>query len=183
VTAPPVASTVVDLEIGGMSCAACAARIERRLNRLDGVEASVDYAGEGARVVLASPDVTTATVVETIGKLGYTARPARPVSPVSSGDGDDGPSDDAELRDLWRRLVVAAALFVPVADLALAMAAVPSLRFPGWPWVLAALAAPVVVWSAWPRGAAPGAASSSRGTTRSRRAAASTPWCSTRPGR
>ena len=149
-TAPPVASTVVDLEIGGMSCAACAARIERRLNRLDGVEASVDYAGEGARVVLASPDVTTATVVETVGKLGYTARPARPVSPVSSGDGDDGPSDDAELRDLWRRLVVAAALFVPVADLALAMAAVPSLRFPGWPWVLAALAAPVVVWSAWP---------------------------------
>ena len=149
-TAPPVASTVVDLEIGGMSCAACAARIERRLNRLDGVEASVDYAGEGARVVLASPDVTTATVVETVGKLGYTARPARPVSPVSSGDGDDGPSDDAELRDLWRRLVVAAALFVPVADLALAMAAVPSLRFPGWPWVLATLAAPVVVWSAWP---------------------------------
>ncbi|WUI64870.1 heavy metal translocating P-type ATPase [Actinomycetospora sp. NBC_00405] len=133
-----------------MSCAACAARIERRLNRLDGVEASVDYAGEGARVVLASPDVTTATVVETVGKLGYTARPARPPSSVSSGDGGDGPSDDAELRDLWRRLVVAAALFVPVADLALAMAAVPSLRFPGWPWVLAALAAPVVVWSAWP---------------------------------
>ncbi|WP_433029799.1 heavy metal translocating P-type ATPase [Actinomycetospora sp. CA-053990] len=143
-TAPPVASTVVDLEIGGMSCAACAARIERRLNRLDGVEASVDYAGEGARVVLASPDVTTATVVETVGKLGYTARPARPVA------SEDEPSDDAELRDLWRRLVVAAALFVPVADLALAMAAVPSLRFPGWPWVLAALAAPVVVWSAWP---------------------------------
>ncbi|MDD7917736.1 heavy metal translocating P-type ATPase [Actinomycetospora callitridis] len=133
-----------------MSCAACAARIERRLNRLDGVEASVDYAGEGARVVLASPEVTTATVVETVGKLGYTARPARPPSSVSSGDGDDGPSDDAELRDLWRRLVVAAALFVPVADLALAMAAVPSLRFPGWPWVLAALATPVVVWSAWP---------------------------------
>ncbi|GAA4751608.1 heavy metal translocating P-type ATPase [Actinomycetospora chibensis] len=151
-TAPSVESTVLDLEIGGMSCAACAARIERRLNRLDGVEASVDYAGEGARVVLASAEVTTATVVETVGKLGYTARPARPVSagsPGSSGE-DDGPSDDAELRDLWRRLVVAAALFVPVADLALAMAAVPSLRFPGWPWVLAALAAPVVVWSAWP---------------------------------
>ncbi len=144
-TATSVESTVLDLEIGGMSCAACAARIERRLNRLDGVEASVDYAGEGARVVLASPDVTTALVVETVGKLGYTARPARPVS-----SDDDGPSDDAELRDLWRRLVVAAALFVPVADLALAMAAVPSLRFAGWPWVLAALAAPVVVWSAWP---------------------------------
>nr|WP_116709706.1 heavy metal translocating P-type ATPase [Actinomycetospora cinnamomea] len=131
-----------------MSCAACAARIERRLNKLDGVEATVDYAGEGARVVVSSPEVTTATLVDTVGRLGYTARPARA---AEAGDtATDDPAEDAELRDLWRRLVVAAALFVPVADLALAMTAVPSLRFPGWAWVLAALAAPVVVWSAWP---------------------------------
>ena len=140
----PDTGSVLDLDIGGMTCAACAARIERRLNRIEGVSASVDFAGEGARVVL-GPDVTTATVVETVGRLGYTARPARPPS-----EAFDEPADDGELRDLWRRLVVAAALFVPVADLALAMTAVPSLRFPGWAWVLAALAAPVVVWSAWP---------------------------------
>ncbi|GLZ48492.1 carbonate dehydratase [Actinomycetospora sp. NBRC 106375] len=137
-------TAVLDLDIGGMTCAACAARIERRLNRLEGVSASVDFAGEGARVVL-GPDITSATVVETVGRLGYTARPARPPSEEL-----DEPADDGELRDLWRRLVVAAALFVPVADLALAMTAVPSLRFPGWAWVLAALAAPVVLWSAWP---------------------------------
>ncbi|MHC1560703.1 heavy metal translocating P-type ATPase [Actinomycetospora sp. C-140] len=140
----PDTGSVLDLDIGGMTCAACAARIERRLNRLEGVSASVDFAGEGARVVL-GPDVTTATVVETVGRLGYTARPARPPAEEL-----DEPADDGELRDLWRRLVVAAALFVPVADLALAMTAVPSLRFPGWAWVLAALAAPVVLWSAWP---------------------------------
>ncbi|MDD7966738.1 heavy metal translocating P-type ATPase [Actinomycetospora lemnae] len=141
-----VPDTVLDLEIGGMTCAACAERIERRLNRIDGVAATVDYAGEGARVVLSSPEVTTATVVDTVGELGYTARPARPAADEPA----DAPAEDAELRDLWRRLVVAAALFVPVADLALAMTAVPSLRFPGWAWVPAALAAPVVVWSAWP---------------------------------
>ncbi|GAA4864906.1 heavy metal translocating P-type ATPase [Actinomycetospora straminea] len=141
-----VAPPVLDLEIGGMTCAACAARIERRLNRLDGVSATVDLAGDSARVVLSSPEVTTATIVDTVGKLGYTARPARP----TGEEPEDAPAEDAELRDLWRRLVVAAALFVPVADLALAMTAVPSLRFAGWPWVLAVLAAPVVLWSAWP---------------------------------
>ncbi|MEJ2862323.1 heavy metal translocating P-type ATPase [Actinomycetospora flava] len=141
-----VSPAVLDLEIGGMSCAACASRIERRLNRLDGVAATVDLAGDSARVVIDSPDVTTTTVVDTVAKLGYTARPARPVG----ADPSDAPADDAELRDLWRRLVVAAALFLPVADLALVMTAVPSLRFPGWELVLALLAAPVVGWSAWP---------------------------------
>ncbi|GAA4914804.1 cation-transporting P-type ATPase A/B/Cu+-exporting ATPase [Actinomycetospora succinea] len=141
------AAAVLDLDIGGMTCAACASRIERRLNRLDGVAATVDLAGDSARVVIDSPEVTTATVVDTVAKLGYTARPARP---VDADEPEDAPAEDAELRDLWRRLVVAAALFLPVADLALVMTAVPSLRFPGWEWLLAALAAPVVGWSAWP---------------------------------
>ncbi|MDD7940835.1 heavy metal translocating P-type ATPase [Actinomycetospora lutea] len=136
------AASVLDLDIGGMTCAACAARIERRLNRIDGVAATVDLAGDSARVVIDSPDVTTATVVDTVATLGYSARPTRPE--VVEAD------DDADLRDLWRRLVVAAALFLPVADLALVMTAVPSLRFPGWEWLLAVLAAPVVGWSAWP---------------------------------
>ncbi|MEJ2888066.1 heavy metal translocating P-type ATPase [Actinomycetospora aeridis] len=139
------AGDVLDLDIGGMTCASCASRIERRLNRLDGVVATVDLAGDSARVVIDSPDVTTTTVVDTVAKLGYTARPARPA------DADEEPgAEDAELRDLWRRLVVAAALFLPVADLALVMTAVPSLRFPGWELLLAVLAAPVVLWSAWP---------------------------------
>ena len=143
-TAPVTAPDVLDLEIGGMTCAACASRIERRLNKIDGVAATVDLAGDSARVVIDTPDVTTATVVDTVARLGYTARPARPAV------ADEPGSDDPELRDLWRRLVVAAALFLPVADLALVMTAVPSLRFPGWELVLAVLAAPVVGWSAWP---------------------------------
>jgi Cu+-exporting ATPase len=164
--AAPAGDREVDLEIGGMTCASCAARIEKRLNRMPGVEATVNYATERARVRLpngTSPDDAVATVTAT----GYRAAviPSRPVpradqpAPAAhaghdahAGPGtraagqhahDHGTDDPAELR---RRLTISAALTVPVVVLSM----VPALQFPNWQWLALALASPVVVWGAWP---------------------------------
>ncbi|MDT4940307.1 MAG: P-type Cu+ transporter, partial [Pseudonocardiales bacterium] len=123
----------VDLTIGGMTCASCAARVEKKLNRLDGVTATVNFATERAHVV-APPTVTVAELVGTVEKTGYTATPAADVD-----DDDDG-------RSMLRRLLTSAALTVPV--LALSMA--PPLQFRYWQWLVLALATPVAVWGAWP---------------------------------
>jgi Cu+-exporting ATPase len=122
----------VELLIGGMTCASCAARIEKKLNRLDGVRASVNYATEKATVVFpAALDPTV--LIETVEATGYTAR-----LPQSGGvDGTDS---------LRTRLLVSVALAVPVVALAM----VPALRFPGWHWVALALTAPVVCYGGWP---------------------------------
>ncbi|HEV7651268.1 MAG TPA: heavy metal translocating P-type ATPase [Actinophytocola sp.] len=129
----------VELVIGGMTCASCAARIERKLNRLDGVEASVNYATEKA-LVTAPESVTTDVLVSVVEKLGYTA-----ALPAQEPDEEAEPEND-ELRALRTRLLVSLALSVPV----IAMAMSPRLQFEYWQWASLALAAPVVVWGALP---------------------------------
>jgi len=126
----------LSLDIGGMTCASCATRIERKLNRLDGVSATVNYATEKAQVHAAGVD--TATLIATVEAAGYRAE--LPVPPSEA----DAPVDDT--RGLRRRLIISAALAAPVALLSM----IPALQFAGWQWVAFALATPVVAWGAWP---------------------------------
>jgi Cu+-exporting ATPase len=129
----------VRLAIGGMTCASCAARVEKRLNELDGVEASVNFATETAEV-RCDPRITTAELVAAVAATGYTA--ALPAAPGTAA----ATEVDDEERRLRARVVVSGALAVPVVVLAM----VPSLQFGGWQWVSLALATPVVAWGAWP---------------------------------
>ncbi|MDN4163345.1 heavy metal translocating P-type ATPase [Nocardioides abyssi] len=136
-------TTDVELAITGMTCASCANRIERKLNKLDGVEASVNYATEKARVRYAE-SVTPEDLLATVEAAGYSA--TLPTSePAGAGSGEMG-SRDAELDALRDRLVVSALLTVPV----IAMAMVPALQVDHWQWLSLTLAAPVAVWGAWP---------------------------------
>ncbi|MFD0564098.1 heavy metal translocating P-type ATPase [Kitasatospora saccharophila] len=136
------ASTEVELRIGGMTCASCAARIEKKLNRMDGVTASVNYATEKARVEF-GPGTGVADLIATVEATGYTA--ALPEPPAAAPEaGGAGPAD--ELTPLRQRLVTAVALAVPV----IAMAMVPALQFDNWQWLSLTLAAPVVTYAAWP---------------------------------
>ncbi|MGW1177982.1 heavy metal translocating P-type ATPase [Kitasatospora sp. NPDC002543] len=137
------ASAEVELSIGGMTCASCAARIEKKLNRMDGVTASVNYATEKAKVSF-EDGVEVADLIATVEATGYTA--ALPKPPVAEGSGAEtaGPVD--ELAPLRRRLFTAVALAVPV----IAMAMVPALQFDNWQWLSLTLAAPVVTYAAWP---------------------------------
>ncbi len=133
--------TVVEAElvVGGMTCGACAARIERRLNRLDGVAATVNYAtGRAYFSSLGGRDPDE--LIGVITSTGYTAE--LPVPPAQDGV----PPADPESRALARRLAVCVPLAVAVIVLAMA----PAAQFTGWQWVSLALAAPVAVWGAWP---------------------------------
>jgi Cu+-exporting ATPase len=138
----------IDLQIGGMTCASCAARIEKKLNRMPGVQASVNYATEKAHVVL--PEGTeVAAAIATVEATGYTATlPAPPRAPDtgSAARGSAETDEDPEVASLRRRLVVSTALTVPV----LLLAMVAPLQFDNWQWLSLTLAAPVVVWGAWP---------------------------------
>ena len=141
-SAAPSPGTFVELEIGGMTCASCAMRIERKLNKLEGVTATVNYATEKAKVTV--PDgVDAATLIAEVEKTGYTAQVPRAEVPASEADTD---ADDPELTALRHRLIGAVVLSVPV----IAMAMVPALQFTYWQWASLVLAAPVVVWAAWP---------------------------------
>ena len=145
----------VDLAVGGMTCASCAARVEKRLNKLDGAVATVHYATEKARVLI-PPSVAVAELVTAVEQAGYTAQPLTPASGDGAGSGDQpgatGVADAAdaaraaELELLRRRTVISALLSVPVILLAM----VPALQFTHWQWLSLTLAAPVVVWGAWP---------------------------------
>jgi len=128
----------IELVIGGMTCASCAARIEKKLNRMDGVEASVNYATEKALVKAA--DVPTEDLVATVEKMGYTAQVPAPVVEA------DGEPEDTEVRRLRDRLLVSLVLTVPVVVLAM----VPAFQFEYWQWASLSLAAPVIVWGALP---------------------------------
>ena len=135
--------TSLDLEIGGMTCASCANRIEKKLNRLDGVEASVNYATEKAHVTVPAgfdPEVLIAEVEKT----GYTA--ALPAPPAASAAGAGEEPEDPELRGLRQRLIGSIVLSVPVILISM----IPALQFTNWQWATLAMAAPVVVWAAWP---------------------------------
>ena len=124
----------VELAIEGMTCASCANRIERKLNRMPGVSATVNYATETATVSL--PDGTAVDdAIATVEQAGYGARRPEPAQP-----------DVDALAPLRRRLVVSTVLAVPVVALSM----VPAFQFPWWQWVALVLAAPVATWGAWP---------------------------------
>lgn len=133
----------VQLDVTGMSCAACASRVETALNKLPGVRASVNFATRVATVD-AGMDLSPPELCDAVARAGYEAQPR-----VMGGVRDDDPDND-HARYLMIRLAVAAVLFVPLADLSVMFAVVPSTRFTGWEWVLTALAVPVVTWAAWP---------------------------------
>ncbi|CAN5884298.1 heavy metal translocating P-type ATPase [soil metagenome] len=140
-SATETAAAQIELEIGGMTCASCAMRVEKRLNKLDGVRASVNYATEKA-AVQHDGGVATDELVAAVAAAGYTATvPAPPQAEA------EPPSQAVEPADALRqRLVVSAALSVPVVLLAM----VPVLQFTYWQWLSLVLAAPVVVWGALP---------------------------------
>ncbi|WP_407840337.1 heavy metal translocating P-type ATPase [Streptomyces sp. DSM 116496] len=135
----------VELAIGGMTCASCAARIEKKLNRMDGVEATVNYSTEKAKVTF-DADISVADLIATVEATGYTAQePAPPRMNGSPGSGED-PDEHDELRPLRHRLVTAVSLALPV----IAMAMIPALQIDYWQWLSLTLAAPVVTYAAWP---------------------------------
>ncbi|MEV5694776.1 heavy metal translocating P-type ATPase [Micromonospora globbae] len=137
-----LAPNQIELSIGGMTCASCAARIEKKLNRMDGVSATVNYATEKATVRYAG-DVTPDDLIATVEKTGYTA--ALPPPPAATGAPEPAEPVD-ELRGLRTRLWVSAALTAPVIVLAM----VPAWQFDYWQWLSLTLAAPVVVWGGLP---------------------------------
>lgn len=130
----------VELDVTGMTCAACANRIEKKLNKLDGVRATVNYATERA-LVLGLPPERTGDAIAAVEAAGYGA------SRVGDADAD-GYADRVTL--LRNRLAVAALLTVPLGDVAIVLALAPQMRFPGWEWLLIVASLPVVVWCAWP---------------------------------
>ncbi len=125
----------VDLDVTGMTCAACASRIERKLNKVEGASATVNYATEKARVTIDDDSIDVEALIATIEATGYGAH-------LPSLD-DDGPDRLAYLR---KRLIVAVALGVPV----LLLSMIPALQFDGWQWVALVLTTPVATWAAWP---------------------------------
>ncbi|WP_172387895.1 cation-translocating P-type ATPase [Streptomyces sp. MNP-20] len=142
-----MSTTQVELSIGGMTCASCAARIEKKLNRMDGVEATVNYATEKAKVSFEGDGLAVADLIATVEATGYTAQePAPPRAEKGGGGEPDAGDEDAALRPLRQRLVTAVLLSVPV----IAMAMVPALQFTYWQWLSLTLAAPVVTYAAWP---------------------------------
>ena len=138
---PTRAADRVELAIAGMTCASCANRIEKRLNRLDGVTATVNYATEKASVSF-DDRVTTDELIAQVEKAGYTAR----LPQVARPRDDAADAEDAPVRELRDRLVISALLAVPVILLAM----IPALQFTDWQWASLTLAAPVLVWGAWP---------------------------------
>jgi P-type Cu+ transporter len=140
----------LELAIGGMTCASCAARVEKRLNRIDGVTATVNYATEKASVRFPG-GVCEDELIAAVEKAGYTATlPAPPRAEAAPSDTETASETDTgaadEARSLRQRLVTALVLSVPVIVLAM----VPALQFDYWQWLSLTLAAPVVVYGGWP---------------------------------
>jgi P-type Cu+ transporter len=142
----------LEFSISGMTCASCAARVEKKLNAIGGVTATVNLATE--RAILTVPAaVPVQQLIDAVGQAGYQAEIFRPAAAdtgaepaVAAGRG----ADAARVADLRRRLIVALVLFIPLSDLSVLWSLFPWSRFPGWQWVLIAVAAPVVGWCAWP---------------------------------
>ena len=137
-------TAVVQFDISGMTCAACAGRVERTLNKLDGVSATVNYATERAVVQGLEPERLDEALAR-IRKSGYDAH-------LRQDDDDEWTKRAAAERidSLRKRLILAALLTVPLMDITIMLALVEGLRFPGWEWVCVALAVPIVTWAAWP---------------------------------
>ncbi len=144
-TQAPSATEHLELPIEGMTCASCARRIEKRLNKVDGVEASVNYATERASVDFDPTRIDIEGLAAVVAETGYQAVPPRP---APTGDAPDGqsPAEADPTASLRRRLIVSAVLTVPV----LAISMIPALQFDYWQWLVLQLATPVVVWGGWP---------------------------------
>ncbi|HVN13889.1 MAG TPA: heavy metal translocating P-type ATPase [Kineosporiaceae bacterium] len=135
---------IIDLQIGGMTCSSCAARVQKKLNKLPGVQAEVNFATEMAHVQ-AAPDVDVDQLIATVEATGYNAALPRPAQ--TGPEPREAPdSEPPEATSLRQRLVVSAVLTVPVVALAM----IPALQFPNWQWLALTLSSPVVVWGAWP---------------------------------
>ena len=150
---PPVGDAAaldeVRLDITGMTCSSCANRIERKLNKLDGVQASVNYATEAATVRFDPDRVAPDQLLATVSAAGYSATlPPPPAATPSTGGSVDGGAEDVADPDaaLRQRLLVSAVLTLPV----LLLSMVPPLQFTNWQWLALTLASPVAVWGAWP---------------------------------
>ncbi|MGW3107065.1 heavy metal translocating P-type ATPase [Streptomyces sp. NPDC001100] len=143
IAAPPEAAQAAEVEllIGGMTCASCAARVEKKLNRMDGVSATVNYATEKAKVSYPA-GIQVADLIATVVKTGYTAEEPAPPEPETPS----APEADPELASLRERLTVSAVLALPVVLLSM----IPALQFDNWQWLALTLAAPVVVWGGLP---------------------------------
>jgi len=139
--------TELELSIKGMTCAACAVRVEKKLSAVDGVAASVNFA-TGKAAVTAPPSDSVAQLIEAVEQAGYGAEAKRPGAGV--GVASPGVGADAVRAYLRRRLIVALVFFVPLSDVSVLLSLFPAYRFPGWQWVRVALAAPVAGWAAWP---------------------------------
>ncbi|MFV0318056.1 MAG: cation transporter, partial [Microthrixaceae bacterium] len=135
----------LELSVQGMTCSSCANRVEKRLNKLDGVSATVNYATEKAAVSFAD-DIDPEVLVAEVEAAGYgaTLPPQRSAATGSDSEGATGVPDETEA--LRNRLTISAVLTIPVV----AMAMIPALQFDNWQWLSLTLAAPVVVWGAWP---------------------------------
>ncbi len=150
-TPPETETRRVELLIGGMTCASCAARVEKKLNRMDGVTATVNFATEKARVTY-PPGVQVSDLIDTVVRTGYTAEEPPPPEPepqaqdTPAGASGSSPAEDPELAAARQRLIVSALLAAPVVLLSM----VPVLQFDNWQWLALTLAAPVVVWGALP---------------------------------
>ncbi|GAA1601136.1 heavy metal translocating P-type ATPase [Leucobacter chromiireducens] len=143
-----MSTTSYELEIGGMTCASCANRIERKLNRLDGIEATVNYATEKARVH-APEGYDPQLLIAEVEKTGYTAEiPPPPAAPGAAQPDNAAGADsqDPELTSLRQRLIGSIWLSVPVILISM----IPALQFDYWQWAVLTLTAPVIVWAAWP---------------------------------
>ena len=153
--APIPPTETVRLDITGMTCASCATRIEKRLNKLDGVEATVNYATEQATVTSALGSVTNEQLVDAVTSIGYQASPvvahsiaiADPATaPTPSSESVKDADAQRHVDELRHRLLVSTALAVPVA----VMSMIPAAQFDNWQWLALTLASPVVVWGGWP---------------------------------
>jgi Cu+-exporting ATPase len=145
----------IELSIGGMTCAACAARVEKKLNAVGPEVISAVNVATGRAMITAPAAVSPHTLVTAVRDAGYAAQvvPAAP-GPTQSGPAQDGRAqagpDDGQAGYLRRRLILALVFFVPLSDTSIMLSLFPAYRFAGWQWVLVALAAPVALWAAWP---------------------------------
>ena len=133
----------VELVVSGMTCASCASRIEKRLNRLDGVAATVNYATETASVDFDATQASPDELVAAVAAIGYGASLPRPSTTEAGEDVSDA---DPALLALRQRLVGSAVLALPVVLLSM----IPALQFRNWQWLAFALASPVVTWARGP---------------------------------
>ena len=147
------AGRTVELSIRGMTCTACAARVEKKLGRIaPGVVAAVSFATEQATVT-APEAVPVQAMIAAVEGAGYAAEAVAPAAASPAGreaPAGGGASPGGQAAYLRRRLILALVFFVPLSDLSVMLSLFPAYRFAGWQWVLAALTAPVALWAAWP---------------------------------